>query len=74
MGYKSIFWSFAYADWDNAKQPSPEKAIKKILDNTHNGAIILLHPTSKTNVDILPELIKSWRDMGYDFGTLDELI
>ena len=74
MGYKSIFWSFAYADWDNAKQPSPEKAIKKILDNTHNGAIILLHPTSKTNVVILPELIKSWRDMGYDFGTLDELI
>lgn len=74
MGYKSIFWSFAYADWDNAKQPQPEKAIKKILDNTHNGAIILLHPTSRTNVEILPELIKSWRDMGYDFGTLDELI
>ena len=73
MGYKSIFWSFAYADWDNAKQPAPEKAIKKILDNTHNGAIILLHPTSKTNVEILPTLIKSWRDMGYDFGTLDDL-
>ena len=47
---------------------------KKILDNTHNGAVILLHPTSKTNAEILPELIDAWRNMGYSFGTLDELV
>ena len=74
MGYKSIFWSFAYADWDNANQPDPQKATKKILENTHNGAIILLHPTSKTNAEILPILISSWRDMGYEFETLDDLM
>ncbi len=74
MGYKTIFWSFGYADWDNAKQMSPEKAKKKILENTHNGAVILLHPTSKTNAVILPELIDEWRAMGYSFGTMDQLV
>lgn len=73
LGYKTIFWSFAYADWDNNKQPSEEYAIKKILDNTHNGAIILLHPTSATNAAILPHLIREWKRIGYRFGSLDEL-
>ena len=73
LGYKTVFWSFAYDDWDNNRQPSAEKALKKILDNTHSGAVMLFHPTSRTNADIFPTLIKSWRDMGYTFGTLDEL-
>lgn len=73
LGYKTVFWSFAYDDWDNARQPSPTLAIKKILKNTHSGAVILLHPNSATNAQILPELIRAWRDMGYSFGTLDEL-
>ena len=73
LGYKTVFWSLAYADWDNANQPSREAALKKILDNTHNGAVILLHPTSATNAAILPELIRVWREEGYRFGTLDEL-
>ena len=73
LGYKTVFWSFAYDDWDDTRQPSKEKAIKKILENTHEGAIILLHPTSKTNAEILPILIDKWREMGYSFGTLDEL-
>ena len=73
LGYKTIFWSFGYDDWDNNRQPNSEKAIKKILDNTHNGEILLLHPTSATNAEILPTLISEWRKMGYTFGTLDEL-
>ena len=73
LGYKTIFWSFAYADWDNARQPSENAAIKKILNNTHNGAVILLHPTSRTNAKILPQIIDKWREMGYEFGTLDDL-
>lgn len=73
LGYKTIFWSFAYADWDNANQMSREKAVEKIITNTHNGEVILLHPTSKTNAEILPELIVKWREMGFTFGTLDEL-
>lgn len=74
LGYTTVFWSFAYADWDNNSQPSPELAKKKLLDGTHNGMILLLHPTSATNADILGELIDTWRAMGYRFGTLDELV
>ena len=73
LGYNTVFWSFAYDDWDNNRQPSADKAIKKIISNTHNGAVILLHPTSSVNADILPTLIDTWRDMGYTFGTLDQL-
>ena len=73
MGYKTVFWSLAYADWDNNKQPDPEKAKQLLLSNTHNGAVILLHPTSKTNADILDSLLTEWEAQGYRFGTLDEL-
>ena len=73
MGYDTIFWSFAYADWDNARQPRRESAMKLILDNTHNGEIALLHPTSKTNADILDALLTEWESQGYRFGELWEL-
>lgn len=73
LGYKTIFWSFAYADWDNDHQMSPAAAEKKILDNVHNGAILLLHPTSATNAAILGSVIRILRAKGYRFGTLDEL-
>ena len=72
MGYTTVFWSFAYADWDNSKQPEPARAKKKILDNTHNGEIILLHPTSATNAAILDDLITEWKGMGYTFGRLQD--
>lgn len=72
-GYKTIFWSYAYADWDNNAQLSPNEAIDKVLKGTHNGEVILLHPTSATNAEILDDLIKEWKAMGFRFGTLDEL-
>ena len=74
IGYRTVFWSFAYDDWDNRRQPDNERAIKKVLDGTHPGAIMLFHPTSATNVEILPILIKEWRNMGYEFCSLDKLI
>ena len=73
MGYKTVFWSFAYADWDNNRQMDPDAALKKILDHTHNGEIILLHPTSTTNAAILDRLLTRWKEDGYRFGTLTEL-
>lgn len=73
LGYKTVFWSFAYADWDNKNQMSAEAAKEKILSNTHNGAIILLHPTSQTNAQIMSELIREWKSQGYRFETLDKI-
>ena len=73
LGYTTVFWSFAYADWDNDKQPSADAAMKKILDNLHNGAILLLHPTSDTNANILPALIQTLRSEGYRLASLEEL-
>ena len=73
LGYTTVFWSLAYADWDNNKQPDEQAAINKLMDNTHNGAIILLHPTSATNAAILGRLIDAWREAGYRFGTLNEI-
>lgn len=72
-GYKSVFWSMAYDDWDNSRQMSTEKAKRKLLSMTHDGAIILLHPTSATNAEILGDLIREWKSQGYTFGTLDAI-
>lgn len=73
LGYKTVFWSFAYADWDNKNQMTGEAATEKIMSGVHNGAIILLHPTSKTNADIIGDIIKRLKDQGYRFETLDKL-
>lgn len=73
LGYTTIFWSFAYADWDNQRQPSPAAAKQKILENMHNGVVLLLHPTSATNAAILGEVIREMKAQGYRFGSLDEL-
>ena len=73
LGYKTVFWSLAYVDWNNDAQPTAEQAFEKLLPRTHNGAVVLLHSTSKTNAEILDQLITKWKDMGYSFGTVDEL-
>lgn len=73
LGYKTVFWSLAYADWDENAQPSAEAALNKLKSRMHNGAVILLHPTSATNAKILPDLIKWLKSEGYEFGTVEEL-
>ena len=72
LGYKTVMWSFAYCDWDEKKQPSHEEGKNKILENLHNGEIMLLHSNSKTNSEILGDMIKEIRNQGYEFKTLDE--
>ncbi len=74
MGYHTFFWSLAYVDWYEDKQPSHEEAFQKLLGRIHPGAIVLLHSTSKTNGEILDELLTKWEEMGYRFGSLDELV
>ena len=72
LGYKTVMWSFAYEDWNEDKQPDETKAKEKILNNLHNGEIMLLHGNSKTNTNILDSIIKEAKNMGYEFRSLDE--
>ncbi len=74
LGYTTFFWSLAYVDWYQDKQPTREEAFKKLLGRIHPGAIVLLHSTSRTNAEILDELLTKWEEMGYHFGSLEELV
>ena len=71
LGYKAVMWSSAYDDWDKEKQNREEYGKKKILDNSHNGMVLLLHATSKDNSNILGDVIDEIRNMGYEFETLN---
>ena len=73
LGYKTVFWSLAYVDWNNDKQPTREQAFSKLLPRTHPGAVVLLHSTSKTNAEILDDLLTHWEQEGSTFGTVEEL-
>ena len=73
LGYKTVFWSLAYVDWNNDAQPTKEEAFRKLLPRTHPGAVVLLHSTSRTNAEILEALIGKWKEDGYTFGTVEEL-
>lgn len=73
LGYTTVFWSVAYVDWERDNQPSHEKAMSTLLKRVHDGAIILLHSTSKTNMEILDEFLTNLENQGYTFATLDEL-
>lgn len=72
LGYTSVMWSFGYDDWDEKKQGREEYGKKKILDNVHNGEIMLLHATSKDNANILDDVIKKIKNMGYEFRNIDQ--
>lgn len=72
LGYKTVMWSFAYDDWEETKQGREEYGRKKIIENIHNGAVLLLHGTSKDNSNILDSCIKEIKAMGYVFASLDE--
>ncbi len=72
LGYKNVMWSFAYEDWNEEKQPDENQAKEKILNNLHNGEIMLLHGNSKTNTNILDSMIKEIKNRGYEFKSLDE--
>lgn len=74
LGYTTFFWSLAYVDWLQDEQPTREEAFEKLIGRVHPGAIILLHSTSRTNANILDELLTKYEEMGYSFRSLDELV
>lgn len=73
LGYQNVMWSFAYVDWNEDNQPDEEKSKKMILDNLHNGEVMLLHGNSKTNTNILDSVIKEIKSQGYEIKSLEEM-
>lgn len=73
LGYQSVFWSFAYSDWNPNNQPEPAAALERITSYLHPGEIMLLHSVSKTNSEILPQVIDIIREKGYKLCMFDEL-
>lgn len=67
LGYETVLWSFAYADWDPDKQPEPSASLQKLIDRAHPGAIYLLHSVSATNAEILGDFIDAMTELGYTF-------
>ena len=72
LGFKTVMWSYAYVDWNEDSQPSNEEALKKVTSNFHNGEIMLLHATSKTNSEIMGQSIDEARAQGYIFKNINE--
>ena len=72
LGYKTVMWSFAYVDWEEDNQPSKEEAINKIISNLHNGEVMLLHATSKTNSEIMSDVVKKIKEEGYEIRSLED--
>lgn len=73
LGYKTVFWSFAYKDWEPNNQPSPEEAKNRILNSTHNGEIVLLHAVSKVNAELMDSIITQWEKDGYEIKPLTDI-
>lgn len=73
LGYKTVFWSLAYVDWNRDSQPSADAAFQKLIPRIHPGAVVLLHSTSRTNAEILDELLSKWEALGYRFAPIGEL-
>lgn len=72
LGYTTVMWSSAYDDWDTNKQGREEYGKKKIVENIHNGCVLLLHATSEDNSKILSDVIKDIKNMGYEFKNINE--
>lgn len=73
MGYYNIFWSLAFVDWVPVPG-GPAESYRSVMDNLHNGALILLHAVSKENTEALGDILNDTKKQGYVFKTLDDLV
>lgn len=73
LGYKIIFWSIAYLDYDVNKQPGAEYVKEHFRKYHHNGAIVLMHNVSSSNAEALRTVIQELKSEGYTFKSLNEI-
>ena len=70
LGYKTVFWSLAYADWDTSNPKGKQYAFDTVTSRLHPGCILLLHAVSQDNADALGDIIDYAREQGYEFKAL----
>lgn len=73
LGYRTFFWSIAYLDWDVNNQKGFTYTYNSVIDNLHDGAIILMHTVSDDNVSSLTKIIKTIKNKGYEFDSLENI-
>ena len=73
LGYTSVFWSFAYVDWNANEQSDARESFNAITSATHSGGIYLLHAVSKANAECLGDVLDYWKSNGYTVGDLNSL-
>ena len=71
LGYKSFFYSSYYMDFGNSV--SKEYALNELTKRNHNGAIYLLHPKNKGNLEALDPFIKELKNKGYRFDIVKNI-
>ncbi|EGL83921.1 delta-lactam-biosynthetic de-N-acetylase [Caldalkalibacillus thermarum TA2.A1] len=74
LGYRNVFWSLAFVDWQIDRQRGWRYAYDNIMDQIHPGAVVLLHTVSRDNAEALPRVIDDLRAQGYEFKSLDDLV
>ncbi|WP_064745656.1 delta-lactam-biosynthetic de-N-acetylase [Paenibacillus sp. UNC451MF] len=72
MGYTSVFWSTAMRDWEPRKN-GPDDPYNDIMNNLHDGNIILMHQGSEENIQALDRIIKGVKEAGYEFALLNDI-
>lgn len=72
LGYYPIQWSVDSLDWQD--EATAASIFKRVNDNLHAGAIILMHNNGNYTADALKEIIPAAKAVGYRFVPIGELI
>ncbi|HLR74259.1 MAG TPA: polysaccharide deacetylase family protein [Virgibacillus sp.] len=70
LNMETILWTVDTIDWKN---PSVDVMINRVMSNIHQGAMILMHPTSPV-ANGLSMLIEDIKSKDYRIGTVDQLL
>ena len=70
-GYKISLWSFAYRDWGDDRGTA--FAYESLLNSLHNGCVLNLHATYRSNAEVLERFIQEALSRGYTFAPISQL-
>lgn len=71
LGYKLILWTDDPGDYAS---PGADVITQRIIEKVEPGGIILIHDGVKETIDVLPKVIQTLKDKGYEFVTIDEMM